>query len=209
MLNPGFYEPPCARLLFAHNIRTQERHAPTVNAQTALNLVSLLASRTAERSDARSASFCAAEASVRVPLDSLRTCERKCRRLNARGRSSFNCLPLVTRPERAEKRKGEKGDARARARLSWVLLGALCSLFAAVFGAATNRVRRPICPSTHLPLASPLQPESVFVPSPFPGHFFYFEIAVLLNNMFNSDLLQCKVSVNFHYSLNTYLKSNI
>lgn len=113
-----------------------------MNAQTALNLVSLFASRTAERSDAagvgRSTSFCAAEASVRVPLDSLRTCERKCRRLNARGRSSFNCLPLVTRPERAEKREGEKGDARAR--FSWERS---CSLLAFCRGFLCRHQSRP------------------------------------------------------------------
>lgn len=169
-------EPPCARLLFAqNNIRTQERHASTVNAQTALNLVSLFASRTAKRSDAagvgRSASFCAAEASVRVPLDSLRTCERKCRRLNARGRSSFNCLPLVTRPGRREARG--RGGWCARARSSWELLGALCSLFAAVFCAATNRVRRPICPSTHLPLVFSLTARIRLRALPVSWRFFF------------------------------------
>lgn len=77
-------------------------------------LKSRLAARFAKRSDAtRSASssmsFCAVEASMRVPLDSLRTCERKCRRLNAYGRPSFNCLLLVT----WTKKKEEKDDVWA------------------------------------------------------------------------------------------------
>jgi len=88
--------------------RTQNTRVPTVNAQTALNLASLLASRSGATRPASSStfSFCAVEASMRVPLDSLRTCERKCRRLNARGRPSFNCLPLVTwRPRRSRRRR--------------------------------------------------------------------------------------------------------
>lgn len=92
--------------------------AAAVNAQTALNLVSLLASRSAAAARRSSASFCAVEASVRVgPLDSLRTCERKRRRLNARGRPSFNCLPLVTGVEKAPAEAGgERGGGGRCAR---------------------------------------------------------------------------------------------
>lgn len=80
----------------------------------------------------RSTSFCAAEASVRVPLDSLRTCERKCRRLNARGRPSFNCLPLVTRlEEKQEEEEDEKGGRAMCARVS--LEKRSSCFFAAVF----------------------------------------------------------------------------
>lgn len=111
-------------------VRAQHKNAGETRSDRECSdgLKSRLAARFADsgaKRRSRSASFCAAEASVRVPLDSLRTCERKCRRLNARGRPSFNCLPLVTRPERAE--KGERRVMRARARAS---LGCSWALFA-------------------------------------------------------------------------------
>lgn len=90
--------------------RTRERS----DRECSDGLKSRLAARFAKRSGATRpasslTSFCAVEASMRVPLDSLRTCERKCRRLNARGRPSFNCLPLVT-VERPRKNRGWKEE---------------------------------------------------------------------------------------------------
>jgi len=136
--------------------RTHEGAATPVDAQTALNLIPLLAPRGRAAS---SASFCAAEASVRVPLDSLRTCERKCRRLNARGRSTFNCLPLVTwqQPQREDEDEEEEGEEDDAFSLS-LSREAFCryplpSLIAADGQFVLASVFRPASANSELPLA--------------------------------------------------------
>lgn len=103
--------PPCAWLLVAQNAEHESS-----DRECSDGLKSRSAARLAKRSGAArpassSTSFCAVEASMRVPLDSLRTCERKCRRLNARGRPTFNCLPLVTWTEKEQKvERGEEEE---------------------------------------------------------------------------------------------------